>query len=156
MSNLIPLQLHCNELPTAEKISALRASLHTYNETQVGPITRREVLFYYADQAGQMKAGIYGWLRFGWLYIDLLWVDTSYRGQDLGSRLLEAIESYATQHGVFRANLHTGSFQAPAFYQKRGYEVFAQLPCTADDPDSSFPEFIDYQLKKDLRVETKS
>lgn len=41
--------------------------------------------------------------------------------------MLDAAEAEAVKHGCSFALLDTFSFQAPAFYQRLGYAVFARL-----------------------------
>jgi GNAT superfamily N-acetyltransferase len=57
----------------------------------------------------------------GWLSIHALWVAESLRGLGVGTDILEAAENASIKSGCRAAILDTFSFQAPAFYEKRGY-----------------------------------
>ena len=61
------------------------------------------------------------------MHIDVLWVDENHRGQDLGSKLMTAIEHYAAGHGYPLVYLETASFQALPFYESLGYKKFGEL-----------------------------
>lgn len=61
------------------------------------------------------------------LFINQLFVDEKYRGQRLGSALLEKVENEAKAHGSKIAHLDTFDWQAKDFYIKHGYEVFGIL-----------------------------
>jgi GNAT superfamily N-acetyltransferase len=76
---------------------------------------------------GAVRGGVDGEIYFDWLYVDLLWVDASLRGQGSGAGLMAAMERAAAVRGALGAFLATTSFQALPFYQRLGYEVFAQL-----------------------------
>jgi GNAT superfamily N-acetyltransferase len=50
-----------------------------------------------------------------------LWLEDHLRGHGIGSAILQAAEDAATRNGCEFATLDTMSFQAPTFYEKRGY-----------------------------------
>jgi GNAT superfamily N-acetyltransferase len=75
------------------------------------------------DDSDSIVAGLYGWTWAGCLKVSDLWVHENERRRGRGSELLEAAENEARARGCFRAVLDTHSFQAPGFYQKRGYSV---------------------------------
>lgn len=56
-----------------------------------------------------------------------LWVSAERRGQGLGSALLQAFEAQARGRGCSTFYLTTLSYQAPAFYQRHGYTVLAEI-----------------------------
>ena len=56
------------------------------------------------------------------IYVDDLWVDTAYRGQGYGKKLIQALENHFKGQGFNNINLVTSAFQAPEFYKKCGFE----------------------------------
>ena len=62
-----------------------------------------------------------------WFYLSDLYVEAAYRKQGLGRRLLEAIEAAAIDLGAEKIWVWTAAYQAPGFYQKYGYTVFAEM-----------------------------
>jgi GNAT superfamily N-acetyltransferase len=79
------------------------------------------------DHQGKVVGGLVGTIIWGWLYIKLLAVAPTARGQGLGIQLLRAAEEHSLKHGCKYAFLDTFSFQARPFYEKNGYEVFGTL-----------------------------
>ena len=71
--------------------------------------------------------GAQGWAALGWLHIEILWLREDLRGEGLGRQVLEATEAEAKRRGCKFSKLETFSFQAPEFYKKNGYAVFAEL-----------------------------
>ncbi len=57
------------------------------------------------------------------MHVDDLIVLEDYRKQDIGSKLLKAVEDYCKNEGCENVNLTTYAFQAPEFYKKCGYEL---------------------------------
>ncbi len=80
------------------------------------------------DENGKIIAGIIA-RSYCWnvVYVDILWVDSDYRGQGLGSYLLDELENNAKNKGVTLIHLDTFDFQAKDFYIKKGYELFGVL-----------------------------
>ncbi|WP_051308044.1 GNAT family N-acetyltransferase [Deinococcus ficus] len=96
-----------------------------------------------------LVGGLAGSVRRGWLDVDLLWVSDEARGQGIGRMLLDQAEQEAQRMGARHVKLSTFDFQAPAFYQARGYSVYGVLEdypagCTL------------YLLRKDLSVNPAS
>ena len=61
------------------------------------------------------------------MFIKWLWVDASFRGEGVGSKILQQAEAAARDRGCTHSMLDTFEFQAPGFYQKYGYETLFVL-----------------------------
>ncbi len=79
------------------------------------------------NRQGDIQGGVTGHSVWDWLYIRYLWVAKAYRGCGQGKRLLDAAEDMAYDRACSGIWLHTLSFQAPAFYERQGYERFGEL-----------------------------
>jgi GNAT superfamily N-acetyltransferase len=110
--------------PAAADLEALRAGLHAFNIDEAAMDQGQRMAIFRRDEEGQIMAGIYGWLWGECLEIFQLWIAEPLRGQGLGSQLLAQIEAAGRERGARLAVLDTFSFQAPAFYQRDGYEAF--------------------------------
>ena len=80
------------------------------------------------DTDHNIIGGLLGGTYWGWLYVNILWVDGNHRNRGIGSRLLAAAEAEAKKRGCHHVHLGTMSWQAPAFYKKHGYQVIGILP----------------------------
>jgi len=76
---------------------------------------------------GSLAGGLSGSISYGWLFVDILWVDSAARSQGYGRSLMLAAEAEARKRGCRYAWLDTFSFQARGFYEKLGYAVFGEL-----------------------------
>ena len=117
--------------PAFADVRFLRDRLYDYNVEQTGVDDGQWLALFVRDEQQTIRAGIEGWTWCGSCYISSLWVQQDLRGQDVGTQLLQAAEQEARIRGCQQVVLASFSFQAPGFYQKLGYEVFAVL---ADHP----------------------
>jgi GNAT superfamily N-acetyltransferase len=130
MSSLTNNKPHTIVPATAADAEFIDNKIVEFNKNQV-PFTQKQTpLFknYVIKDNDSIIAGInacvYHW---GILYIDVLFVDEKYRGQQLGRRLLEYVEDEATAMGATLSHLDTFDFQAKDFYLKQGYKIFGVL-----------------------------
>jgi GNAT superfamily N-acetyltransferase len=113
--------------PSQADISALETRIYEYNVASTGHTDGQELAVLLHDADGGLIGGIYGFTWDGWLDIRLFWVQEGQRGRGLGSQLLAAAEAEAIRCGCHTAIVETHSFQAPAFYQHRGFTIYATL-----------------------------
>jgi GNAT superfamily N-acetyltransferase len=123
--------------------SAIGGGLHHYNKQQAGDNQFQYLCFVLRSPEQEIAGGLIGEIHWGWLYINLLYLQDELRGQGYGHRLLTLAEDAARQCGATNAYLDTFSFQALDFYQQHGYQVFGEL---ADFP----PGHQRYYLTKKL------
>jgi GNAT superfamily N-acetyltransferase len=73
--------------------------------------------------SGEFLAGGAGKTFGAWLLIDNIWVHEKLRGQSMGTKILEKLETEAKSRDCKYALLDTLNFQARPFYEKLGYKV---------------------------------
>ncbi|MFN2241527.1 MAG: GNAT family N-acetyltransferase [Anaerolineae bacterium] len=95
------------------------------------------------DEAGQAVGGLSAHTYWDWLEVDDLFVPEKWRGQGIGSSLLQTAEAMAVGRGARHSFLTTFAFQARAFYEKHGYTVAGTLE--GYPPGSAY-----FWMRKDL------
>jgi GNAT superfamily N-acetyltransferase len=120
------LKITIEDHPSADE-DAIVAGLYRYNAAQTGDGGYSRLTLTLRDGGGAVKGGLIGELYWGWLHVDVLWVEEGVRGQGYGGALLGAAEQEAVVRGCRAAYLGTFSFQAPGFYERHGYKVFGVL-----------------------------
>lgn len=111
-------------------MQAVRDGLVAYNVGKVPKLLtypHDDLAVFLRDAQGDIQGGIFAEMDWGMVYVDLLWVSESLRGQHHGKALLQTIEQTAYQKGVPHVYLMTTSFQALPFYRHMGYEFFGTL-----------------------------
>jgi GNAT superfamily N-acetyltransferase len=100
--------------------------LDDYNVGVTGFTEYSPVNFFLRDQGDEVLGGLLSFVWGGVLYVRILWVAETLRGRGFGRRLLEAAEQRALERGCRHVFLDTFTFQAPGFYEKLGYEIYAR------------------------------
>lgn len=106
--------------------NALYELLDDYN-SQFGVDTRKheDFLFVIKDDQDHIIGGAQGRIFSDWLNIYSLFSDRSVKG--IGTLLMDHVENYAKNKNCKGVHLTTFEFQAPEFYQKRGYEIYGEI-----------------------------
>ena len=107
--------------PAPEDLRTVGRGLNAFNRAYLGDDDHRPLAVFLRDAHGAVRGGLIGDTAYGWLYVDVLWLEESLRGDGWGSRLLAEAERGAMARGCTRAYLDTTTFQAPAFYASHGY-----------------------------------
>ena len=117
-----------DENPAADLRDQILKPLRAFNESRVGPIKAEGLAIVLRDDSGEITGGLWGTSAAGWLFVDLLVVPEALRGQGLGTQMLKQAEDIARKRNCTGLWLHTGTFQAPGFYEKRGFTAFGAIP----------------------------
>jgi len=139
MHHEIEIQQHAH--PSADDMVYLSQQFRAFYDRQCGIFPSKELnLFVYVPDK-EIIGGLRGDISWGWLHVDVLWVAAAHRQDGIGTSLMDRAEAEACAMDVHQAYLETTDFQALGFYEKRGYQVFAQL-------DDQPPKHICYYMKK--------
>ena len=113
--------------PRDEHVQYLENQINEHNMVRTGRRDYQPLAVLQWDQHEVILAGLYGFTWADWLEIKFVWVREELRGQGYGRRLVETAEAEARARGCHHVWLDSYTFQAPAFYQRLGYEVFGIL-----------------------------
>lgn len=130
--------------PTDADRCMVERGLGEYNEQQVGYRDARPVAALLRDpDTGETLGGMIGRTSYGLLFIDLVCLPETVRGQDIGSELLRMMETEGARRGCKSGFLYTITHQAPGFYQRLGWTEFGRIAC---DPPGSARVFMTKSL----------
>jgi GNAT superfamily N-acetyltransferase len=118
------------DAPTDVDKSIISSGLDDYNDHKVGYRDWRPLAALLRDpDTGETLGGMIGKTSYGLLFIDLVCLPESARGQDIGSRLLAMMEQEGIARGCRSAFLFTITWQAPGFYERHGWTEFGRIAC---------------------------
>jgi GNAT superfamily N-acetyltransferase len=106
---------------------AVLDSLVAFNDTKAGDSGYRPIAIAIEDAHGHAIGGLSGSTVYGWLFVELLFVPESLRGQGVGTELMRRAEAEAVARGCHSVWLDTFQFQARGFYERLGYTCFGEL-----------------------------
>ena len=116
-----------NARVNGELIEAIDDGLTAFNQATYPDPNAAPITLAMENDEGILVAGLTGRNAYGWMRVDVVWVDESQRGLGLGAKLLARAEQIAIERGCHGIHLDTHGFQAPKFYEKSGYESFGSL-----------------------------
>jgi GNAT superfamily N-acetyltransferase len=113
--------------PTPADEKAILDGLIAFNEKAGGPIGYQPMAILLKDDAGTVQGGLVGRVVYDWLFIELLHLPETARGEGLGTSIMLQAEDFARARGLAGVWLDTYHFQARGFYEKLGYTIFGTL-----------------------------
>ena len=125
--------------PDPEDRNAVLTPLAAYNASKAGrPSDFRPLAILLRDpDSGAKIGGLWGRSYYDWLFVELLFVPETLRGQDIGTELMRRAEAVARERNCAGIWLDTFEFQARGFYEKLGFSLFGQL----DDHPRGSPQY---------------
>ena len=108
----------------------IKFGLNKYNQEKAGYAGARSLsVLVSEDVSSEAVGGLLGRTSLGKFFIDLLFLPRGLRGNGIATRIIEQAEAEARRRGCSAAVLYTISFQAPGFYERRGYRVLGRIEC---------------------------
>jgi GNAT superfamily N-acetyltransferase len=128
------------DAPDPVALSVIGDGLNAYNDLVTGYADRQPLAVLITDPAtGAVVGGLSGRTSLGMLFIELVCLPESLRGQDIGTRIVGMAEAEAVRRGCRTGVLYTMTIQAPGFYQRLGWRVFGEIAC---DPPGNHRVFL--------------
>lgn len=137
------LNIEVSDSITPEFALPIESGLNQYNDEAVGFNENKPLAVVVRDEHGVVLGGMLGRTYLGLLFIDLVYLPPEIRGKGIGSQILKRVEDEGRERGCKTAVLYTITFQAPAFYEKNGWQRFGEIPCLPEGASRVF-------LRKDL------
>jgi GNAT superfamily N-acetyltransferase len=113
--------------PRPEDVAQVVEGLTAFNRLYAPVNQYRALVIFLRDSIGEILGGLVAETYWGWLHVQILWIDEAFRGRGFGARLLARAEQEAVWRGCHYAYLDTLSFQARDFYEAKGYRFFGAL-----------------------------
>lgn len=146
--NTVPLTISIEHDAPAEIQKSIDSLLMEEADRRLGyPVVMRDFCAVLRDSHGRIEGGIKARCYWGWLRVDSLVVAPDWRGQGYGRKLLASADEWGLNCSCHDAWLMTMGPESRRFYERAGYQVFAELP--------NFPGMLTRLfMKKALTVET--
>ena len=112
---------------SAAEVEHLEDRLYDHTRRAAGRHDGKRLAFVAVDAAGKQIGAIAGYTWAGMAEIKQLWVDETHRGSGVGRQLVEAAIAEATDRCCHCVWVMSYEFQAPALYEKCGFERVTEL-----------------------------
>jgi len=124
----MPVEIIVSESLEKEDLKIIYSGLLAFNSEAYAPPENKQLLILLRESnTGETLGGLHGIWSYNWFYVTMLFLPEALRGQGLGLKLLATAEDYACNQEGTGMWLDTYSFQAPAFYERAGFEKFGEL-----------------------------
>jgi GNAT superfamily N-acetyltransferase len=138
--------LTLTDQPTDSDEKIIASGLADYNAMKAGYRDWRPPAALLRDpDTGETLGGMIGRTSYGLLFIDLVYLPETMRGQDIGGALLRMMEDEGARRGCQSAFLFTITYQAPGFYARHGWTEFGRIAC---DPPGTARVFMTKTLQQ--------
>ncbi|MFF6010647.1 GNAT family N-acetyltransferase [Rahnella sp. R3(2024)] len=117
------MKTRLSHAPTESDLEEIKNGLRNFNRNFIPQSKFRALGIFVEDEKGNKQAGIVAETVGNWMYIQMLWVDESLRGKDVGTQLIAEAEEEAKARGCRYSLVDTFSFQARPFYERMGYHM---------------------------------
>ena len=111
--------------------------LRTYTRASVPVLDNHDYALLRRHESGALMGALIAQSRWGGFEIDILALSQTLRGHGFGSSMMKKAEKVARKRGCHHMRLDTYAFQAKAFYERHGFEVFGQI----DGPEPYYPHY---------------
>lgn len=109
--------------------------LHKYNQKNCEYINKNSSYAHNNEINGdfivydkdEVIGGAIGKITFGWYQLTDFYLSEPYRKQGIGSKIIKRIEEFAKENHALGVKMESWNFQAPEFYKKLGYSVWAEF-----------------------------
>lgn len=122
------VELELTDTPDGASLATVLDGLKAFNAELIGKSDLRKLAVLIKDESDVTVGGLSGHTIRGWLYIDMIFVPDSLRGQGVATRLLVAAEDEAIRRGCHAVWMDTVNPDALKLYAKLGYTVCGELP----------------------------
>lgn len=109
--------------PSCEDTNFLWQKITDIAISTQGHIKHESFGFFIRDEDGRLKGGCNGFIFYGCLHVDQLWVDDLLRGKEYGTDLMHSAENLAKQKNCLFITVNTMNWEALDFYKKLGFYI---------------------------------
>src|ERR1700741_5362319 len=110
--------------------AVITGGLAEFNKANFGRVDSQTLDILVRDaETGEIVGGLLGHSSLGLFFLDLFYLPEYLRGAGTGSRIIALAEDEARRRGCTAAFVYTVTFQAPGFYERRGYRRFGEIAC---------------------------
>ncbi|MEO0589623.1 MAG: GNAT family N-acetyltransferase [Pseudomonadota bacterium] len=131
------ITLHETDAPTAKDATAALEVLRSFTRASVPKLDNHDYALLLKKEDGTLVGGLIAQSRWGGFHIAILALADGLRGHGFGSSMMKKAEAEARKRGCQHLWLDTYAYQAKAFYERHGFEVYGQI----DGPEPYYPHY---------------